>query len=156
MGASRLSETNSSDTVNLQVTSFSQGACVGYAHPRTLTATSPYIKSGFKSDLQVLRPTLMAAVPAILDLIAGGIKKKFSSGPVAALFHGAVDARMGKPGNKTSFRIDRLGGSRCSLISSMRGLKWVSGPKECVLCTTLLLWSICNGDCVAKTVNWHC
>jgi len=44
----------------------------------------------------------MAAVPAILDLIAGGIKKKFSSGPVAALFNCAVDARMGKPGKKSS------------------------------------------------------
>ena len=44
----------------------------------------------------------MAAVPAILDLIAGGIKKKFSSGPVAALFNCAVSARMGRPGKRCS------------------------------------------------------
>ena len=68
----------------VEVASFSQGACVGYAHPRTLTASSPYVKTnakgvpetGFESDLMSLRPTLMAAVPAILDLIAGGLKKK--------------------------------------------------------------------------------
>jgi len=69
---------------------FSQGACVGYAHPRTLTASSPYVKTnskgvpvvGFESDLMVLRPTLMAAVPTILDLIPGGLKKKFQTGLV--------------------------------------------------------------------------
>jgi len=84
---------------------FSQGACVGYAHPRTLTASSPYVKTnskgvpepGFESDLMALRPTLMAAVPAILDLIAGGLKKKFQTGLVANLFNGAVARRMGRP-----------------------------------------------------------
>ena len=68
----------------VEMMSFSQGACVGYAHPRTLTASSPYVKTnakgvpepGFESDLMALRPTLMAAVPAVLDLIAGGLKKK--------------------------------------------------------------------------------
>jgi len=37
---------------------------------------------GFESDLMVLRPTLMAAVPTILDLIPGGLKKKFQTGLV--------------------------------------------------------------------------
>jgi len=70
----------------VEMMSFSQGACVGYAHPRTLTASSPYVKTnslgvpeaGFESDLMVLRPSVMAAVPAVLDLIAGGLKKKVS------------------------------------------------------------------------------
>jgi long-chain acyl-CoA synthetase len=72
----------------VECVSLTQGAAIGYAHPRTLTASSPYIKSdkngvplpGFETDLQSLQPTLMAAVPAILDLIANGLKQKFSKG----------------------------------------------------------------------------
>jgi long-chain acyl-CoA synthetase len=72
----------------VECVSLTQGAAIGYAHPRTLTASSPYIKSdkngvpmpGFDTDLQSLQPTLMAAVPAILDLIANGLKQKFSKG----------------------------------------------------------------------------
>ena len=58
-----------------------RGARIGYAHPRTLTLSSPYVKNvggvtvpGYEPDLVCLRPTLMVAVPAILDLIASGIK----------------------------------------------------------------------------------
>jgi len=73
-----------------------------YAHPRTLTASSPYIKSdnkgmplpGFESDLVSLEPTLMAAVPAVLDLIASGVKKKFSKGAYANVLCLCVCARI--------------------------------------------------------------
>jgi long-chain acyl-CoA synthetase len=69
----------------VETTCLTQGASIGYGHPRTLAPTSPYIKSekgealpGFEADLISLRPTMMAAVPAILDGIAAGIKKKIA------------------------------------------------------------------------------
>ena len=42
----------------------------------TLTDTSNKIKRGTKGDATVLRPTVMAAVPAILDRIRDGVQKK--------------------------------------------------------------------------------
>ena len=41
----------------VETASLSQGACIGYGHPRTLTAGGAYMKPGFKSDLQVERTT---------------------------------------------------------------------------------------------------
>ena len=41
----------------VETASLSQGACIGYGHPRTLTASGAYMKPGFKSDLQVERTT---------------------------------------------------------------------------------------------------
>ena len=52
----------------------------------------------FVTDLSSLRPTLMAAVPAILDLISNGLKKKFATtGVKGKLADGAVQRRMGRP-----------------------------------------------------------
>eukprot|EP00286_Rhodomonas_abbreviata_P027977 CAMPEP_0181305632 /NCGR_PEP_ID=MMETSP1101-20121128/9842_1 /TAXON_ID=46948 /ORGANISM="Rhodomonas abbreviata, Strain Caron Lab Isolate" /LENGTH=779 /DNA_ID=CAMNT_0023411579 /DNA_START=176 /DNA_END=2515 /DNA_ORIENTATION=+ len=88
----------------VEVVVLSQGGCLGYAHPRTLTASSPYIKTnnqvpcpGYVPDLNALRPTLMAAVPAVLDAIAGGLKRKMTIGLKGKLLSGAVARRMGKP-----------------------------------------------------------
>jgi long-chain acyl-CoA synthetase len=60
-----------------------QGATIGYGHPRTLTSSSPFIypSNPEGSDLLALRPTLMAAVPAILDLIKSGLTKKVQEMP---------------------------------------------------------------------------
>jgi long-chain acyl-CoA synthetase len=60
-----------------------QGAAIGYGHPRTLTSSSPFIHPNNPegSDLLALRPTLMAAVPAILDLIKTGLNKKVKEMP---------------------------------------------------------------------------
>lgn len=52
------------------------GTCIGYGSPLTLTDTSNKIKTGTKGDATVLRPTLMAAVPAILDRVRDGVRKK--------------------------------------------------------------------------------
>nr|XP_039267256.1 long-chain-fatty-acid--CoA ligase 4-like [Styela clava] len=43
------------------------GAGIGYSSPLTLTDRSSRIKSGTKGDASVLRPTLMAAVPEIME-----------------------------------------------------------------------------------------
>ena len=64
--------------MNVQVMAMCQGATICYSHPRTLTASSPYCRPGDTAapDLTYYRPTLMAAVPAILDMIKAGLVKK--------------------------------------------------------------------------------
>ena len=52
------------------------GSAIGYGSPLTLTDTSNKIKRGTKGDATVLRPTVMAAVPAILDRVREGVRKK--------------------------------------------------------------------------------
>jgi len=82
----------------VETTTLSRGGCIAYAHPRSLTETSPYIRRGDTTspDLTTARPTLMAAVPAILDLITNGLKAKaLTSGLVAKLLNGAIDRRRG-------------------------------------------------------------
>ncbi|KAL6498943.1 Long chain acyl-CoA synthetase 8 [Orobanche hederae] len=52
------------------------GTAIGYGSALTLTDTSNKIKKGTKGDTSVLKPTLMAAVPAILDRVREGVLKK--------------------------------------------------------------------------------
>lgn len=52
------------------------GMRIGYGSTLTLTDTSNKIKKGTKGDASVLKPTLMAAVPAILDRVRDGVLKK--------------------------------------------------------------------------------
>ncbi|KAF3792707.1 Long chain acyl-CoA synthetase 9 [Nymphaea thermarum] len=52
------------------------GAAIGYGSPLTLTDTSNKIKKGTKGDASVLCPTLMTAVPAILDRVRDGVWRK--------------------------------------------------------------------------------
>ncbi|KAF4366257.1 hypothetical protein G4B88_030435 [Cannabis sativa] len=52
------------------------GSSIGYGSPLTLTDTSSKIKKGTKGDTTMLSPTLMTAVPAILDRVRDGVLKK--------------------------------------------------------------------------------
>ncbi|ERN08613.1 hypothetical protein AMTRI_Chr11g98750 [Amborella trichopoda] len=52
------------------------GSSIGYGSPLTLTDTSNKIKKGTKGDASALGPTLMTAVPAILDRVRDGVRKK--------------------------------------------------------------------------------
>lgn len=52
------------------------GCAIGYGSALTLTDTANKIKKGTKGDASVLNPTLMAAVPAILDRVRDGVLKK--------------------------------------------------------------------------------
>ncbi|CAN1175495.1 Long chain acyl-CoA synthetase 9, chloroplastic [Linum perenne] len=52
------------------------GSAIGYGTPLTLTDTSNKIKKGTKGDASELKPTIMAAVPAILDRVRDGVRKK--------------------------------------------------------------------------------
>ncbi|KAI3777314.1 hypothetical protein L1987_47114 [Smallanthus sonchifolius] len=72
------------------------GSSIGYGSPLTLTDTSSKIKRGTKGDASVLRPTLMAAVPAILDRVRDGVRKKVDSagGLSKTLFNLAYNRRL--------------------------------------------------------------
>ncbi|PSS16071.1 Long chain acyl-CoA synthetase [Actinidia chinensis var. chinensis] len=52
------------------------GCAIGYGSALTLTDTSNKIMKGTKGDASALEPTLMAAVPAILDRVRDGVSKK--------------------------------------------------------------------------------
>ncbi|KAH8489685.1 hypothetical protein H0E87_025058 [Populus deltoides] len=54
----------------------SVGCAIGYGSALTLTDTSNKIKKGTKGDASILNPTLMIAVPAILDRVRDGVLKK--------------------------------------------------------------------------------
>ncbi|CEF67425.1 AMP-dependent synthetase/ligase domain-containing protein [Strongyloides ratti] len=62
----------------------SVGCRIGYSSPTTLFDRAPKIKPGTKGDISVLRPSLMAAVPAIMDRIFKAVTEEVSTKP--ALF----------------------------------------------------------------------
>ncbi|KAK7316534.1 hypothetical protein RJT34_00075 [Clitoria ternatea] len=72
------------------------GVAIGYGSPLTLTDTSSKIKEGTKGDASVLKPTLLTAVPAIIDRIRDGVLKKVGKkgGLVKKLFHFAYNRRL--------------------------------------------------------------
>lgn len=54
----------------------SHGLRIGYSSPQTLADQSTKIKKGSKGDTSVLQPTLMAAVPEIMDRIYKNVMSK--------------------------------------------------------------------------------
>ncbi|GJN07241.1 hypothetical protein PR202_ga25059 [Eleusine coracana subsp. coracana] len=68
------------------------GASIGYGSPLTLTDTSNKIKKGTKGDASALKPTLMTAVPAILDRVRDGVDAK--GGVAKKLFDIAYSRRL--------------------------------------------------------------
>ncbi|KAM1059605.1 hypothetical protein TB1_023653 [Malus domestica] len=52
------------------------GCSIGYGSALTLTDTSNKVKKGTKGDATMLQPTIMTAVPAILDRVRDGVLKK--------------------------------------------------------------------------------
>ncbi|KAM5564219.1 long chain acyl-CoA synthetase 9, chloroplastic [Rosa sericea] len=55
------------------------GSAIGYGSPLTLTDTSSKIKKGTKGDATALLPTLLTAVPAILDRVRDGVLNKVNA-----------------------------------------------------------------------------
>ncbi|GMG98760.1 hypothetical protein Nepgr_000600 [Nepenthes gracilis] len=79
-----------------EITMLASGAAIGYGSTLTLTDTSSKIKKGTKGDASVLEPTLMAAVPAILDRVRDGVLKKVEEkgGLAKMLFEIAYKRRL--------------------------------------------------------------
>ncbi|XP_076843714.1 long-chain-fatty-acid--CoA ligase 4b [Brachyhypopomus gauderio] len=59
-----------------EMSCLSHGCRVGYSTPHTLSDQSSKIKRGSKGDCSVLRPTLIAAVPEIMDRIYKNVMAK--------------------------------------------------------------------------------
>ncbi|KAK2986447.1 hypothetical protein RJ640_011885 [Escallonia rubra] len=72
------------------------GCAIGYGSALTLTDTSNKIKKGTKGDATVLKPTLLTAVPAILDRVREGVLKKVEEkgGYTQKLFNIAYKRRL--------------------------------------------------------------
>ncbi|XP_065199736.1 fatty acid CoA ligase Acsl3 [Planococcus citri] len=69
------------------------GVPIGYSTPLTMVDTSSKIMRGTKGDASVLRPTIITAVPLILDRIYKGINDKLNHGPAVkkSLFYFAYN-----------------------------------------------------------------
>ncbi|XP_019162362.1 PREDICTED: long chain acyl-CoA synthetase 8-like [Ipomoea nil] len=72
------------------------GGSIGYGSALTITDTSNNIKKGTRGDASVLKPTLMAAVPAVLDRVREGVMREVEEkgGNVEALFNIAYKRRL--------------------------------------------------------------
>ncbi|XP_015273125.1 PREDICTED: long-chain-fatty-acid--CoA ligase 3 [Gekko japonicus] len=55
--------------LSAELVCLAHGCCIGYSSPQTLSDQSSKIKKGSKGDVSTLKPTLMAAVPEIMDRI---------------------------------------------------------------------------------------
>lgn len=79
-----------------------KGTVIGYGHPRSLTASSVCVPpwDPASADLPALRPTLLAAVPAVLDAIKNGLQMKLKTLPgfPGRLLRTAVCHSQGLPG----------------------------------------------------------
>ncbi|MCO5569650.1 hypothetical protein L7F22_023366 [Adiantum nelumboides] len=64
--------------ISMQCTVCACGGAIGYSSPLTLIDSSSKIKKGTKGDVSELNPTLLTAVPAILDRIRDGVRKRFA------------------------------------------------------------------------------
>ncbi|XP_010532962.1 PREDICTED: long chain acyl-CoA synthetase 8 [Tarenaya hassleriana] len=75
---------------------FASGCAIGYGTALTLTDTSNKIKRGTKGDVSMLKPTIMTAVPAILDRVREGVLKKVEEkgGMAKTLFNFAYKRRL--------------------------------------------------------------
>uniref|UniRef100_A0A667YII0 long-chain-fatty-acid--CoA ligase n=1 Tax=Myripristis murdjan TaxID=586833 RepID=A0A667YII0_9TELE len=62
--------------LSAELVCISHGCRIGYSSPQTLADQSTKIKKGSKGDTSVLRPTLMAAVPEIMDRIYKNVMTK--------------------------------------------------------------------------------
>jgi long-chain acyl-CoA synthetase len=52
------------------------GISIGYSTPQTLTDNATAIKKGHKGDLRVLKPTIMASVPIVLERLSKTVYEK--------------------------------------------------------------------------------
>lgn len=72
------------------------GAPIGFANPFTLTDSAPGLAPGTKSDLRLLQPTIMIAVPLVLERMRKEIYTKLEArSPISApLFNYLMDYKI--------------------------------------------------------------
>ena len=87
------------------------GIRIGYSTPQTIVDTSTAIKRGQKGDLRILKPTIMAAVPLILERFAKAVREKISktSWIQQTIFNQAFQYKLEKVRKgRSTFFLDRL------------------------------------------------
>ncbi|CCD70738.1 long-chain-fatty-acid--CoA ligase [Caenorhabditis elegans] len=67
--------------LDAELTCLTKGAKVGYSSPLTLHDRASKIQKGTHGDCHALRPTLMAAVPAIMDRIFKAVSEEVAASP---------------------------------------------------------------------------
>nr|XP_032836426.1 long-chain-fatty-acid--CoA ligase 4-like isoform X2 [Petromyzon marinus] len=79
-----------------ELSCLAHGCAIGYSSPLTITDQSSKIKRGGKGDVSVLKPTLMAAVPEIMDRIKKSVMGRVAemSAPQRAVFHAAYGYKI--------------------------------------------------------------
>ncbi|XP_056329817.1 long-chain-fatty-acid--CoA ligase 3a isoform X1 [Danio aesculapii] len=82
--------------LSAEMVCLAHGCRIGYSSPQTLSDQSTKIKKGSRGDISVLRPTLMAAVPEIMDRIYKNVMLKVEqmSGFQRTLFLLAYNYKM--------------------------------------------------------------
>lgn len=73
-----------------------EGIKIGYSSPQTLTDASTSIKKGGVGDIRILNPSVMHAVPAVLERLQKAVKAKVGSGSKVkqALFNMAYAQKL--------------------------------------------------------------
>ena len=59
-----------------EITCALNGICIGYSTPQTITDNATAVKKGQKGDLRVLKPTIMASVPIVLERLSKTVYEK--------------------------------------------------------------------------------
>jgi len=99
------------------------GTYIGYSSPHTISDESTAIKRGQRGDAILLKPSVIAAVPLILDRIRKGIAQKIESkGPfLAGLFNFIVDYK--KFWTRKGFTTPIINTLICRKVNQMLGGK---------------------------------
>lgn len=102
---------------------FSIGVSIGFSTPHTMTDKSTAIKKGQSGDAVILEPTVMAAVPLVLDRIRKGIWDQMESrGPfMKSFFEFVVDYK--KFWTKRGFRTPIVNALVCKKMRALLGGK---------------------------------
>lgn len=105
------------------------GTIIGYSSPHTISDESTGVKRGQRGDAGLLRPTVITAVPLVLDRIKKGINQKIESkGPfISGLFNFIVDYK--KFWTRKGFTTPIINNTVCRVVSKMLG-----GRVEMVAC----------------------
>ncbi|XP_035828318.1 long-chain-fatty-acid--CoA ligase 4 [Aplysia californica] len=82
--------------LSAEISCLAKGSRLGYSSPTTLTDKSTKIKKGSQGDVSVLRPTLMAGVPVIMDRIYKNVWEKINGGSLMerVLFRFAYEYKL--------------------------------------------------------------
>lgn len=97
------------------------GTMIGYSSPHTISDESTGVKRGQRGDAIILKPSVIASVPLVLDRIKKGIVQKIDSKGafVSGLFNFIVDYK--KFWTRKGFSTPIINNTICRIVSKMLG-----------------------------------